>query len=924
MTSSRFERPRPLAGRGAQGARLDRLLADARAGQSAVLVLRGEPGIGKTALLGYAARSAEGFQIARAAGVESEMELPFAGLHQLCRPVLGGLGRLPSPQRDALGTAFGLSAGAQPDRFLVGLAVLSLLSDTAEERPLLCLIDDAQWLDRSSAQVLTFVARRLQAESVVLVFAEREPGELDQLAGLPDLPLKGLPDEYARELLASAISGPLDGRVRDRILAEARGNPLALIELPHELSPVKLAGGFALPDGLPLSGRIEASFRRRVQQLPTATQRLLLVAAAEPTGEPALLWRAAGMLGIPAEAVGPAQSDGLLELGAQVAFRHSLLRSAVYRAAPAEERQSAHRALAAATDAENDPDRRAWHRAHATLAPDEDVADELERSAGRAQARGGLAAAAAFLERAAALTPDPGRRARRTLYAARAKLLAGAPHEALTLLATAAAGPLGDFDRAMLQRLHGQIALDLRRGGDAVPLLVDAARQLEPLDPARARETYLEALRAASVTGRLGDGARAAAEAARQAPPPPGVPRAIDLLLEGLAVRFTDGYAVSAPALKRALAAVRDQGGRFGQDVRWPWSARRVAPELFDDEAWHALGIRNVQIARDAGALAVLPLALNYLATMRIYEGKLEAAAALIDEADAIADATGTAPIVFGRLQLAAFLGDEAQASALIEASEPAAIARGEGVVLTFGEHARAVLHNGLGHYQAALDSAQSAGAQDELMLSVWALPELVEAAVRCGRTGLAADALERLSERTQAAGTELAAGIEARSRALLSDGEPAEHLYLEAIQRLSETRMRPALARAHLLYGEWLRREKRRGNAREQLRTAYEGLTAMGMEAFAERARHELAATGETVHRRAVQARYELTAQEVQIAWLASDGLTNPDIGSQLFLSARTVEWHLRKVFSKLGITSRRELGRALADLTPPVSASL
>jgi DNA-binding CsgD family transcriptional regulator len=924
MTSSRFERPRLLAGRGAQGARLDRLLAEARAGQSTVLVLRGEPGIGKTALLGYAAQSAEGFQIARAAGVESEMELPFAGLHQLCRPMLGDLGRLPSPQRDALGTAFGLRAGAQPDRFLVGLAVLSLLSDTAEERPLLCLIDDAQWLDRSSAQVLTFVARRLQAESVVLVFAEREPGELDQLAGLPDLPLRGLPDEYARELLASAISGPLDDRVRDRILAEARGNPLALLELPHELSPVKLAGGFALPDGLPLSGRIEASFRRRVQQLPTTTQRLLLVAAAEPTGEPALLWRAAGMLSIPAEAVGPAQSDGLLELGAQVAFRHSLLRSAVYRAAPAEERQSAHRALAAATDAENDPDRRAWHRAHATLAPDEDVADELERSAGRAQARGGLAAAAAFLARAAALTPDPGRRARRTLYAARAKLLAGAPHEALTLLATAAAGPLGDFDRAMLQRLHGQIALDLRRGGDAVPLLVDAARQLEPLDPARARETYLEALRAASVTGRLGDGARAAAEAARQAPPPPGVPRAIDLLLEGLAVRFTDGYAASAPALKRALAAVRDQGGRLGQDVRWPWSARRVAPELFDDEAWHALGIRNVQIARDAGALAVLPLALNYLATMRVYEGNLEAAAALIDEADAIADATGTAPIVFGRLPLAAFRGDEAQASALIEASEPTAIARGEGVVLTFGEHARAVLHNGLGHYHAALDSAQSAGAQDELMLSVWALPELVEAAIRCGRTGLAADALERLAERTQAAGTELAAGIEARSRALLSDGEPAEHLYREAIQRLSDTRMRPALVRAHLLYGEWLRREKRRGNAREQLRTAYEGLTAMGMEAFAERARHELAATGETVHRRTVQARYELTAQEVQIAWLASDGLTNPDIGSQLFLSARTVEWHLRKVFSKLGITSRRELGRALADLTPPVSASL
>jgi len=924
MTSSRFGKPTALAGRSAEGTRLDRLLADARAGQSAVLVLRGEPGIGKTALLGYAAERAAGFQVVRAAGVESEMELPFAGLHQLCGPMLGGLGRLPPPQRGALVTAFGLSSGAQPDRFLVGLAVLSLLSDAAEERPLLCLIDDAQWLDRSSAQVLAFVARRLHAESVVLLFAEREPGELDGLAGLPDLPLRGLPGDCARELLASAISGPLDDRVRDRIFAEARGNPLALIELPHELSPATLAGGFGLLGALPLPGRIEASFLRRVQQLPAATQRLLLVAAAEPTGEPALLWRAAGMLGIPTEAVGSAEADGLLELGVQVAFRHSLLRSAIYRAADAEERRSAHRALAVATDAEIDPDRRAWHRAHATLAPDEDVADELERSAGRAQARGGLAAAAAFLERAAALTPDRGRRARRALYAARAKQLAGSPHEAFTLLATAAAGPLGDFDRAMLQRLHGQIALDLRRGGDAVPLLLDAASQLEPLDPALARETYLEALRAASVAGRLGGGARVAAEAAYRAPSPEGVPRAVDLLLEGLAVRFTAGYAASAPVLKRALSAVCDQGGRPGQDVRWPWSARRVAPELFDDDAWHAMGTRNVQIARDAGALAVFPLALNYLATMRIFEGNLEAAAALLDEADAIADATGTAPIVFGRLQLAGFRGDEAQASVLIEASEAAAIVRGEGVLLTFGEHTRAVLHNGLGHYRAALDAAQSASAQDELMLSVWSLPELVEAAARCGRTELAADALERLCGRTQAAGTELALGIQARSRALLSDGEPAECLYREAIQRLGGTRMRPALARAHLLFGEWLRRENRRGDAREQLRTAYEGLTAMDMEAFADRARRELLATGETVHKRTVQARYELTAQEVQIARLASDGLSNPEIAAQLFLSTRTVEWHLRKVFSKLGISSRRELGRALADLTRPAAASL
>jgi DNA-binding CsgD family transcriptional regulator len=912
MTSPCFGGPRLLAGRGAESARLDSLLADARGGQSAVLVLRGEPGIGKTAVLGYAAERAAGFQVVRAAGVESEMELPFAGLHQLCGPMLGGLGQLPPPQRDALGTAFGLSSGAQPDRFLVGLAVLSLLSDAAEERPLLGLIDDAQWLDRSSAQVLAFVARRLQAESVVLLFAEREPGELGELAGLPDLPLRGLPDDSARELLASAIGGPIDDRVRDRILAEARGNPLALIELPHELSPATLAGGFGLPCGRPVPSRIEASFRLRVRQLPAATRRLLLVAAAEPTGESALLWRAVTMLGIPAGAVGPAEADGLLDLGAQVAFRHSLLRSAIYRAANAEERRSAHLALAEATDAETDPDRRAWHRAHATLAPDEEVARELERSAGRAQARGGLAAAAAFLERAATLTPDRGRRARRALDAARYKQLAGAPHEASTLLVTAAAGPLGDFDRAMLQRLHGQIALDLRRGGDAVPLLLDAARRLEPLDPALARETYLEALRATGIAGRPG-GARAAAEAACRAPAPDGAPCAIDLLLEGLAVRFTAGYAASAPALKRALSAVCDEGGRPGQDVRWPWSGRRVAPDLFDDDTWYALATRGVQIARDAGALTVLPLALHYLATMRIYEGNLEAAAALLDEADAIADATGTGPLVLAKLLLAGFRGDEEQASVLIEASKSAAIARGEEVVLITGEHARAVLHNGLGHYQAALDAAQSASAQDELMLSVWSLPELVEAAARCGKTELAADALGRLCERTQAAGTELALGIEARSRALLIGGDPAERLYREAIQRLGGTRMRPALVRAHLLYGEWLRRENRRTDAREQLRTAYDGLTAMGMGAFAERARRELLATGETVRKRTVQISYELTAQEVQIARLAADGLSNLEIGAQLFLSPRTVQYHLAKVFTKLSVGSRRQLGRAL-----------
>ena len=907
-----------LIGRSEECSRLDRLLGEARAGASAILVLRGAAGAGKTALLDYTAGRADGYRVVRAAGVESEMELPFAGLHQLCAPLLDRLERLPSPQREALATAFGLSSGAQPDRFFIGLAVLSLLSDAAEELPLLCLVDDAQWLDRSSALVLAFTARRLGADSVGIVFAVREPAEVDEWARLPDLRLGGLLDADARELLASVVDAPLDERIRHRILAEARGNPLALLELPRELSPASLAGGFGLPGELALQSRIEASFRLRVERLPEATRRLLLLAAAEPTGDLALLSRSADELGVAIEAMAPAVGDGMLELGARVAFRHPLLRSSIYRAAPAEDRRAAHRVLAAATDAEVDPDRRAWHLARAALAPDEAVADELERSATRAQARGGLAAAAAFRARAAELTLDPAKRARRALDAAEAKQLAGAPHEALSLLAVAAEGPVEKLDRAMLQRLHGQIALDLRRAADAVPLLLDAARRLESSDPRLARETYLEALRAASVAGRLGGGVVAAAKAARKAPPSPGAPDAIDLLLDGLAARFTDGYAASAATLKRALDAVRDERGRAGRDVRWPWLARRVAPDLFDDDAWHAFAIGNVQIARETGALAVLPLALNYHSLLRCFEGKLTAAAALLDEADEIADATGTAEMVFGRVLLAGCGGDHRRGLAQIEASELTATARNEGVVLTFGEHARALLYNGLGQHTAALAPAHSASARDELMVSVWALPELVEAACRCGKRELASDAMERLAERTGAAGTDLALGIEARARAMTSQGVAAEELYREAVERLGRTRLTLETARAHLLFGEWLRREQRRIDAREHLRAAHEMFDSMGTEAFAERARRELHATGETVRARTPEASAQLTAQEAQIAQLARDGLSNPEIAARFFISPRTVQYHLRKVFTKLEISSRTQLQTALdSDLT-------
>ena len=884
MAVSRIGRDRDvLLDRDRERDAIDLLLADARRGRAAALVVRGEAGIGKTSLLEYAAGRAERWRVIRASGIESEMELPFAGLHQLCTPLLEGLDRLPEPQQNALGTAFGLSLHAPADRFLIGLAALSLLADAAEELPLLCLVDDAQWMDRASMQVMAFVARRLLAEPVGLIFAVRESSE--ELGGLPELVVEGLADGDARESLGSVLVGALDEAIRERIVAETRGKPLALLELPRGLSPAEVAGGFALPGAASLSVRIEKSFLRRLEPLPEETRMMLLLAAAEPSGNPALLSRAAESLELATTALEPAEQLGLLDIDARVRFSHPLVRSAVYRAAPLSDRRTVHAALAEVTDEVLDADRRAWHRAEATWRPEEDVANELERSAEGARRRGGVAAAAAFLERASTLTPDPSRRAQRALAAAQAKQLAGAPEAALSLLATAESGPLDDFGEATAIRLHGQIALDLRQAGDALPLLVDAARRLEALDPNLARYTHLEAMRAASVAGRLGTGLVDAADAARNAPPPQGPPRALDVLLDGLTVRFTDGYAASAPALKQALKAVRDEGGHPGTDARWPWQARRVAVELFDDDTWNFFATRSVQIARETGALAVLPLALNYLAYLRCAEGKLRVAAALLEEADAIAAAIGTKPILWGRLYLAAWRGDQAEASAVFDASERAAVAQREGVVLTISEHMRAVLHNGLGQYETALDLAETASTRDELGNSAWSLPELAESAIRCGRAELAGTALERLGERTRSAGTDLALGIEARVRALLGEGNATERLYLEAIERLDRTRIRTDLARAHLLYGEWLRRERRRLDAREQLRTAHELFSDFGAQAFAARARVELEATGEHARKRTVDTLDQLTPQEAQIARLVADGLANREIAAQLFI---------------------------------------
>jgi DNA-binding CsgD family transcriptional regulator len=904
-----------LLGRRGEREALDQLVASVKAGPSRALVLRGEAGVGKSALLEYLTDHATGCTIARAVGVESEMELAFAGLHQLCAPFVERVETLPGPQQDALGTAFGLRDGDVPDRFLVGLAVLSLLSDVAEERPLVCIMDDAQWLDAASAQALAFVARRLGAESVGLVFAVREGVAAPHLDGLAELVITGLDDRDARELLESVVTGPLDERVRDRIVAETCGNPLALLELPRGRSSAELAGGFGLDGGPRLSGRIEQTFQERLAALPPPTRLLLLVAAAEPVGEPLLVWKAAAALGIPPDAAAPATAIDLIRIGAQVRFRHPLVRSAVYGAAVDEDRRRVHQALADATDAAVDPDRRAWHRAQATAGLEEEVAAELERSAARAQARGGLAAGAAFHERAVELTPDPAARARRALVAAESKYQAGAPEAALRLLAIAQAGPLGELDEARAQLLHAEITFAATRGRDAPPLLLAAAKRLEPLDATLARQTYLEAFAAALSADRLVEGgdAREVAAAVLAAEWEPSQ-RACDMLLDALAALTCEGYAKAAPALKEALHAFRQETPSEDDERRWLWLACHIARALGDDAAWDELTERQITVARRAGALSLLPIALDDRVHVDLFSGRMDVAAARAAEAGALIEATGSRVAVRGLIALANWRGDEATALALMDAHRPAVIQSGEGLWLAATDWGSSVRYNGLGRYDEALAAAERAAENPRGMgTPMWLLSDLIEAAVHAGKPERAAGPLERLAEIAVANDNDYSLGVLARSRALMTAGETAEGLYREGIEHLGRTIVRVAYARTRLVYGEWLRRENRRVDAREQLRAAHEMLTEMGMDAFAERARRELAATGETVRKRTVETIDDLTPQETQIAHLAAGGRTNPEIGAELFLSPRTVEWHLRKVFGKLGITSRRELRSAL-----------
>jgi DNA-binding CsgD family transcriptional regulator len=909
------DRPQPpkLLGRRSECNELERLLADALAGQSRVMVLRGEAGVGKSALLDYLSRRVTSWHVAGAVGIESEMELAFSGLHQLCAPMMDQVDRLPVPQRDALATVFGLSARPPPDRFLVGLATLTLLAEVAEQEPLVCIIDDAQWLDHASAQVLAFVARRLHAERIAIVCAARTHIGDGVLAGLPELLVGGLRDHDARALLLDHVLGPLDDAVCDQIVSECHGNPLALRELPRtwNRNPAEFAGGFGFPGSAPVAGKIEQSYVHRLLELPDESQQVVVLAAAEPVGDPVLLRRAAEVLGLPPTAVDPAVEAGLLKVGTRVEFAHPLVRSAAYRSAAAEHRQRAHRALAEVTDAGTDPDRRAWHRARATPGPSEEVAAELERSAGRAQARGGLAAAAAFLQRSVTLTDDPERRGERALAAALASLQAGAFDAALALLATAEAGPLDDFQRARVDLVRAQVAFAAGFGSDAPSLLMIAARGLEPFDLDLARETYLAAWGAAEMAGSLGQGILLDICRAIQAlPRRSGAPLPLDLLLEGLALLITDGHAAAAPTLQRA--AHEHTSIPLEDVLRWGWLATFASSLVWDIESFQTIAARNVQLVRDTGAMAQLSLHLWQLALCHTWTGDLPGAASLAAESDSVAAATGSPIPPYTLLRLRALQGNETELSALLETTTELA-AKGQGTS-TSRQWAAAVLYNGIGRYEEAAAAAAAAAADTVTRRpAMWALPELVEAAVRRGDLDLARDALERLVGTTQPCDTHFARGIEARCRALLSDGAAADQLYREAITHLSNTRLAPDLARARLLYGEWLRREGRRVDAREQLRSAHDMLAAIGMQAFAERARRELIATGEKVRKRSDESRHQLTPQEEQIARLARDGMSNPEIGAQLFISARTVEWHLRKVFTKLRITSRRQLGAAL-----------
>ncbi|MFD5628764.1 ATP-binding protein [Streptomyces sp. NPDC127072] len=879
-----------LVGRQAEFRRIDELTGAAREGRGGVLVLRGEAGIGKSALLDRAREAASGFRVVEVCGSQYETELPFAALHQLCVPVLGQLGELPAPHRESLRIAFGLATGT-PDAFRIGLATLELLASAARERPLLCVVDDAQWLDAASARALAFLARRVGSEPVAMILGLRLPSAAGELDDLPGLFVDGLSDTDARALLATRSHVTLDEQVRDRIMAEARGNPLALLELPR-------AGGYAPPDTSSVPTRIERSYQARLAEAPPGARLLLTVASADPTGDPGLLWPAARRLGLDVTTAGAAATaTGLVEFSTRVRFCHPLARSAVYRAADPAQRRTAHGVLADVTDPVVDPDRRAWHRAQAGTGPDDDVAAELERSASRARSRGGVEAAAAFIERAAALSLDTGRRIERTLAAVRANLDAGATDTAAELLTTVENAALDELQHARVDLLRGQIAFVRHNDGNGPMFMLRAAQRLSTPDPDWSRECFLDALEMSLVVGRaegVMDLVLAAAGTGAPTPRPPDI-------LDALALLASDGHRAAVPAIRAAL-----DGGDTPMWTRRPALASILACELWDPHTHSAVADWLMKTGRESGSPLMLRLGLAQVASSAAFRGDFGQATAAIAEEEAVADAVGGPTVWYHRLHLAAMRGRRQEASELFEAAAEAATARGAGQLVSNVHWATAVLNNGLADYPAALAAARRATAPGDLFLAGISLPELVEAAVRCGEHDTAVTALESLTERTEAAGTASGLGIAAYARGLVTGDE--DH-YREAVEHLDKSPLLPYRARAHLLYGEWLRREGRRRDCRLHLRTAHELFSDAGLEAFAQRAADELRATGEKARSRTGHTYDQLTPQELYIARLVATGATSNEVAARLFLSPRTIDAHLRNIFRKLGITSRRQL---------------
>lgn len=906
----------PLRGRQRELAALDALFSRAGRGQSGAFVVAGEAGVGKTTLLEHAAaRLSPDIAVRRMVAAESEMELAYAGLQFLCGPMMGASAPLPAPQREAIETAFGLRDGTAPNPLLVGLATLSLFTEVAAGRGLVCIVDDAQWLDEASARAISFVARRLDAEGIALVLVMRSVGA--EFADLPRMVVEGLGDLDAKALLQEGIPGPIDARVRDQLIAEARGNPLALRELPRVLGPTAIAGGFASASVMPLESRIEQSIVAQLDPLPAPTRLLLLVAAADPTGDAGLLWRARTALDIGIEHVDIATSSGALTIGGRVTFRHPLVRSTVYRSASPEDRRRVHAALAESTYVDRDPDRRAWHRANATVLPDEDVAADLQRSAARARTRGGAAAAAAFLERAASLTPDSADRVDRLLAAAEASYEAGAAHTTVQLLDEARGEPFSPLQEALVSRLRARAAYAIHRDISSTRLLLAAAQQLEPHDAVLARDTYIEALAAAQYGGRLGDAETLAevAEAILDATDGDDSDRARDLLLRGQALLAAKGQEAAIPILRRALQAFIDDP-LDALELHWMWFASRAAQDLWDADALQVLATRQVELARAAGVMSVLPIALSLQTVAQTLGGDLSAAEASCDEIDALRAVMGHPVPPFGRMFLAAYRGQVDDALALARQVRADGELRGEGYAISAANFAEAIAFNGAGRYDEAVTAARGElPYTHELNHAMRALLELVEAGARTNERALAEEALDRLASVTSHLDSDFALGVLAMARAQLADGDVAEACYAEALARFERQRIPIMIGRAHLLYGEMLRRQNRRVDARPHLRAAHEVLIDCGLHGFAERAARELAATGETLRVRAPGPIEQPTEQETNVARMAREGLTNREIGARLFISDRTAEYHLHKVFVKLGIASRAELKTALMD---------